>query len=85
LGVLLFPFVASIFYFFFLWIGVIPVLPSSPTPSSPRYVILVHYPSDAFDVSFRLEGPIWSRSPFVWLCYVTVWVFKAPVTLTCCV
>jgi hypothetical protein len=58
-----FPFVPSTIYFF--WVGVIPVLPSSPA----RYVIFVHSPSDAFDVSFRLEDSIWSRIPFVWLCY----------------
>src|SRR6267154_2389721 len=88
MSVVLFPFVPSIY-----WAGVKPILPSSRyvnpssryvNPSSPRYVILVHSPSDGFDVSC-LEGSIWSCSPFVWLCYVTVWVFKATVTLTCSV
>ncbi len=36
-------------------------------PPPPRYVVLVYSLSDAFDVSFRFEGSIWSRSPFVWL------------------
>lgn len=34
---------------------------------------------------FTVEDSIWSRIPFVWLCYVTIWVFKATVTITCSV